>query len=103
MLRVAADHPVRVMFPMVATIDELDAALALLRRARAELASDATLEVGIMVEVPAAALLAAALAPSRRLLLDRDERPHAIHAGGRPRERARRGICPTRCTRRSCA
>ena len=54
--RVAATHPVRLMFPMVTTVDEV-------RRARALVAEcSADLEVGIMVEVPAAALLASHLA-----------------------------------------
>ena len=62
-LRVAEDHPVKVMFPMVATLEELLAARALLDDARAELASRASLEVGVMVEVPALALQAAQIAP----------------------------------------
>ena len=57
-LRVADEHPVKVMFPMVATLDELREARALLDAARAELGSDAPLEVGVMVEVPALALQA---------------------------------------------
>jgi phosphocarrier protein FPr len=61
-LRVAADHPVRVMFPMVATLTELTAARAILDDARRSLRSDARLEIGIMVEVPAAALTAGVLA-----------------------------------------
>jgi phosphoenolpyruvate-protein phosphotransferase/dihydroxyacetone kinase phosphotransfer subunit len=56
-LRVAADHPLKVMFPMVATVAELQAALAALQDARRETRVDAPLETGIMVEVPAAALL----------------------------------------------
>jgi multiphosphoryl transfer protein len=56
--RVAARRPLKVMFPMVSTVAELDAALALLDQARAATGADAQLEVGIMVEVPAAALLA---------------------------------------------
>jgi multiphosphoryl transfer protein len=56
--RVAAEHPVRVMFPMVATVGEVRAARAVLDEVRA----GAQLEVGIMVEVPAAALTAAILA-----------------------------------------
>ena len=58
---VAADAPVRVMFPMVTTVDELRLALGLL-----EEASDAprpNLEVGIMVEVPAVALRAQEFGP----------------------------------------
>ena len=59
--RVAEAHPVRVMFPMVATRAEVDQALQVLARVRR--ASSPRLEVGIMVEIPAAALLAEALAP----------------------------------------
>jgi multiphosphoryl transfer protein len=62
-LRVAAEHPLKVMFPMVATLEELRAARALLDEARAELGSAAELEVGVMVEVPALALQAAGFAP----------------------------------------
>jgi phosphoenolpyruvate-protein phosphotransferase/dihydroxyacetone kinase phosphotransfer subunit len=61
-LRVAASHPVKVMFPMVATLAELDAALSAVRQARADTGIDAALETGIMVEVPSAALRAAQLA-----------------------------------------
>ncbi|MGH3992501.1 MAG: putative PEP-binding protein, partial [Pseudonocardiaceae bacterium] len=61
-LRVAAEHPLKVMFPMVATLEELRAARALLDEARAELASRAELEIGVMVEVPALALQAAQFA-----------------------------------------
>ena len=60
-LRVAAAHPIRVMFPMVATVDELRSAHAAVDRARSALGTDAPLEVGVMVEVPAAALTAGAL------------------------------------------
>jgi phosphoenolpyruvate-protein phosphotransferase/dihydroxyacetone kinase phosphotransfer subunit len=56
-LRVAANHPLKMMFPMVATLDEYREAVALLGDARGGI------EVGIMVEVPAAALAAEAFAP----------------------------------------
>jgi multiphosphoryl transfer protein len=62
-LRVAAEHPVKAMLPMVATLSEVRAARALLDEARAATGIDAPLELGIMVEVPAAALTAATLAP----------------------------------------
>jgi phosphoenolpyruvate-protein phosphotransferase/dihydroxyacetone kinase phosphotransfer subunit len=67
-LRVAADHPVKVMFPMVTSLAELRAAKALLEEARREVEEaggrvPSYLEVGIMVEVPAAALAAAGFAP----------------------------------------
>jgi phosphoenolpyruvate-protein kinase (PTS system EI component) len=62
-LRVAAEHPLAVMFPMVATRAELRAARAHLDDVRAELGSGAELDVGVMVEVPALALQAAGIAP----------------------------------------
>ncbi|MGN6430034.1 MAG: phosphoenolpyruvate--protein phosphotransferase [Gaiellaceae bacterium] len=61
-LRTAADHPLKVMFPMVATIDEYRQARAVLDDVRAAL-PPIELEVGIMVEVPAAALAAEQFAP----------------------------------------
>jgi phosphoenolpyruvate-protein kinase (PTS system EI component) len=51
------------MFPMVTTRAELRAARALLDDVRGELESKAQLEVGVMVEVPALAVEAAAFAP----------------------------------------
>jgi phosphoenolpyruvate-protein phosphotransferase/dihydroxyacetone kinase phosphotransfer subunit len=62
-LRVAAEYPLKLMLPMVASLAEIAATRALLERARAETGIDTALELGIMVEVPAAALLAAELAP----------------------------------------
>ena len=62
-VRVAEEHPLKVMFPMVATLEELRAARALLDEARAGLGGRAELEVGVMVEVPALALQAAEVAP----------------------------------------
>jgi phosphoenolpyruvate-protein kinase (PTS system EI component) len=61
-LIVAAEHPVRAMLPMVATPAELEAARGVLERARIETGVTAPLELGIMVEVPAAALMAGAFA-----------------------------------------
>jgi phosphocarrier protein FPr len=64
-LRVASRHPVRVMFPMVASIEEVEVALALLAKLpHPPMAAGVPgLEVGIMVEVPAAAVASATLAP----------------------------------------
>jgi multiphosphoryl transfer protein len=61
-LRVAAEHPVKTMLPMVATLGEITAARELLDAARRDTGIDAPMELGIMVEVPAAALSAARLA-----------------------------------------
>ena len=67
-LRAAADDPLQVMFPMVATLEEFRQAKAVLADARAELEQAGTptpeaLEVGVMIEVPAAALAAEQFAP----------------------------------------
>lgn len=68
-LRAAVHGDVRVMFPMIATRGEVEQARALLREAAAELQaagvpySDA-IQVGIMVEVPAAAETPDLLAPA---------------------------------------
>jgi phosphoenolpyruvate-protein phosphotransferase len=63
--RVAREVPVSLMFPMVSTVDEVVRARRMLDDAiaRAGGAEPAGLQVGIMVEVPAAALKAAAFAP----------------------------------------
>lgn len=64
--RLAHDRPVRVMFPMVTTVEELQRARACLdsaRRAASGNKAGGGLEVGITVEVPAAALTARAFAP----------------------------------------
>ncbi|WP_052668947.1 phosphoenolpyruvate--protein phosphotransferase [Nitriliruptor alkaliphilus] len=62
-LRVAAEHPLRVMLPMVSTVAEIHAARRLLEEARTQLRADGLtvaddLQLGAMVEVPALALLA---------------------------------------------
>lgn len=66
-LRVAASHPVRLLLPMVTTVEEVHRARALVADASAALkgaghAVPDRLDVGIMVEVPAAALAARHLA-----------------------------------------
>ncbi|MBV9917258.1 MAG: phosphoenolpyruvate--protein phosphotransferase [Solirubrobacterales bacterium] len=61
-LRVAAEHPVKLMFPMVATPGEFEAARSAVTQARSVTGVDTPLEVGIMIEVPSAALQAQQLA-----------------------------------------
>ncbi|MCX6085889.1 MAG: phosphoenolpyruvate--protein phosphotransferase [Caldiserica bacterium] len=66
-LRASAGHNIKVMFPMVADIGELRRARALLKEAREELLVRGmqvapNVDVGIMVEIPSAALLAPILA-----------------------------------------
>jgi multiphosphoryl transfer protein len=61
-LRVAAEYPLKLMLPMVSSLAEVIAAREALERARVETGVADELELGIMVEVPAAALLASELA-----------------------------------------
>lgn len=66
-LRASAHGPVAIMIPMISSVEEIIAAKAVLEQAKAELRDeglpfDEKLPVGIMVEVPAAALIADRLA-----------------------------------------
>jgi multiphosphoryl transfer protein len=61
-LRVASEYSLKAMLPMVATLEELQMARRVLDEARSATGVRAPLELGIMVEVPAAALTAARLA-----------------------------------------
>jgi phosphotransferase system enzyme I (PtsI) len=62
-LRASAHGNVRCLFPMISSLDELRRAKALLEEARASLRSegayvDASLPIGVMVEIPSAAIIA---------------------------------------------
>jgi multiphosphoryl transfer protein len=57
-VRAAGEHPVKVMFPMVATLQEFRSARVLVEEVRQELGATGDLEVGVMVEVPSVALAA---------------------------------------------
>jgi multiphosphoryl transfer protein len=65
-LRVSARYPLRLMFPMVSTVEEVREVKALLAQARRDVSSIAVdgtaMQVGIMIEVPAAAVGADVLA-----------------------------------------
>lgn len=54
--RAARSTPLSLMFPMVTTVEELDWALGLLREVTDRVGRPDSLQVGIMVEIPAAAL-----------------------------------------------
>jgi phosphoenolpyruvate-protein phosphotransferase len=57
-LRAAQGNRLRVMFPMVAMLEEIRSAKGVLAEERAKTGITAPMEVGIMVEVPAAAVMA---------------------------------------------
>lgn len=67
MLRASAHGRVGLLYPMIASLEELLAANSLLEESRSELRRkgqpfDETLEVGVMIEIPSAALIADTLA-----------------------------------------
>ncbi|MDD2540129.1 MAG: phosphoenolpyruvate--protein phosphotransferase [Desulfuromonadaceae bacterium] len=66
-LRVSADGPVRIMFPMISGMEEVRTAKALLEEAKRELIASGTpfdnaIQVGVMIEIPAAVTVADLLA-----------------------------------------
>lgn len=66
--RASAAGPVRLMFPMIAAVEELRRARALVAEVQAELAADGiaydpAMPLGVMIEVPSAVLIADQLAP----------------------------------------
>ncbi len=66
--RASPDHDLRIMFPMIATVDEVRQARALLNEARQEVMDAGhrianSVQVGIMVEIPSVAILADLMAP----------------------------------------
>jgi len=66
-LRAGAGRNLKLMFPMVATVAEVRAARSMLEECRAELSAEGQsvaeeMEIGIMIEIPAAALMADHLA-----------------------------------------
>ena len=90
------------MYPLISGVEEVRRANALLAECKRELraeghAFDEKLPVGIMVEVPSAALCADRLAREVDFLLHRHQRPHPVHRRRGPGERAHRAS-PT-CTR----
>ena len=67
LLQASAKGPLRIMFPMIATLDELQQAKAVLLEEAEKLQAEGkpvgTYEVGVMIEIPAAAVAADMLAP----------------------------------------
>jgi phosphocarrier protein FPr len=61
-VRASREENVKIMFPMVAQLAELRSARALLQEVEKELSNQGSLETGIMIEIPAAAVMAEQLA-----------------------------------------
>jgi len=67
-LRASAEGNVKMMYPMISGLEELNQANALVEKCRAELRTaglpfDEKMEIGAMIEIPSAALIADVLAP----------------------------------------
>ncbi len=95
LLRASVHGNLRIMFPMVATLKEFRAAKAIFEEEKQKLISEGkkvsdTIQVGIMIEIPAAAVC-----KRSRFLLCRYERFDSIHNGSRPYERTRFLLVPT--------
>ncbi len=95
-LRVKPFGIARIMVPMVASVAEMVAVRDIVDEERRNLGRAEPIEVGAMIEIPAAAVAATQLAEVLRLLLDRDQRPHAVCSrhGSRQPSRRTRHRCP---------
>src|SRR6476661_7683564 len=106
------DPPAEILVPLVADARELTAARHRIEAAVAEVASarqsDVRLPVGVMIELPRAALTARRPGPIGGVLLLRHQRPDPDHVGHLPRRRREQlpcrvpagGACPGRPLRR---
>ena len=77
-LRASAFGPIKVMFPLITTAMELRQAKMILQDVMEECTEEGTsfdpnIPVGIMIEVPSAALMASVLRPRGQVLLDRNQ------------------------------
>jgi phosphotransferase system enzyme I (PtsP) len=91
----AAFNNLRILFPMITTVEEVEEALRLLDQAHRELREDgwpaARPPIGVMIEVPSAAWQAAQLARGG-LPVGRHQRPDPVSAGGGSRQRPYRRL-----------
>ena len=106
-LRASHYGKVRILIPMLASVSEIDQTLAMIAQAKETLREqgvpfDSGVEVGGMIEIPAAVLAIGVVPGQARLPVDRHQRPHPVHAGDRPLRRRGRRTSTTRCIRRCC-
>ena len=91
-IRASAVGNVKVMFPMISGLEELRRARQVLEECRQEVGggAGAEMEVGIMIEVPSAAISADLLALRSRFLQRWNQRSDPVRHRSRPGERAHR-------------
>ncbi len=92
LLRASRHGQLKIMFPMISVLDELLEAKRLLQEEKEKLLREGEvvaerIEVGMMIEVPAAAIGADIFASEVDFFQHRHERFDPIHDGGRPDER----------------
>ena len=98
-LRASHYGNVRILVPMLASVGEIDQTLALIEQAKETLREqgvpfNSRVEVGGMIEIPAAVLAMGAFLHEARFPVDRHQRPDPVHARRRPRRRG--GVAPVR-------
>jgi hypothetical protein len=95
LLRASHYGKLKILIPMLASSHEIDQTLVLLDKAKAQLRErkikfDEAVQVGGMIEVPAAALCLGAFTRQAAVPVHRHQRPDPVHAGHRPGQRGRR-------------
>jgi phosphotransferase system enzyme I (PtsI) len=97
-LRASAEGNVKMMYPMISGLDELNQANASSKNARPSCARkkpfDENMEIGAMIEIPSAALDCRRAGAAGEIFQHRQQRFDPIHPGRRPHER--KGLAPLR-------
>ena len=90
-LRAAAGRDIRLMLPLVTRVEEVararDAGEEAAALAAAGVRAAETVPVGVMIETPAAVVIADRLARESAFFSVGHQRPHPVHAGGGPGQR----------------
>ena len=105
MLRAAGGRELKLMFPMIAMVEEFDKAKALVEVELTHLrrhghALPERVEIGTMLEVPSLLFQLDELLDARRFPLGRLQRPDAVPLRRRPRQCARLRAFRSACRRR---
>ena len=107
MLRAAVDRDIQLMLPLVTLVEEVeqtrrDRARGGPRRSGAPgIRAAESVPVGVMIETPGGGADRRPPGRGERVLQHRHQRPHPVHAGGRPRQRAPGRPVHARTIRRS--
>ena len=91
-LRASVFGNLKIMYPMISGVEELEAANVLLDECREQLRDEGVafaedVEIGIMIETPSAAMIADSLAKRVKFFQHRQQRPHPVRVGSGSVER----------------